>query len=214
MTDTDFKIDASCGVAMPVFPGIDTYPASLDPAFGSVEARQRWETANDKGAAAQRALLKAGTDWTNTHAVGDYVDRETWTLNRDLACRDLAATVTACTAGSVAALRAYRDAQRAGFATKGARARLRALWLEADTRAVEAWAIVDEAIVERETLQRWVVQPERSAQKGRGHWLHSSVHGISKSPTATYQRAAMAEVVHIAPRVPVAQAVAVDKATS
>lgn len=57
-------------------------------------------------------------------------------------------------------------------------------------------------------MTKYVVQPERSPRIGHGHWLHSHALGIAKSPGADYQRNAMREVVMVAPRVPVAQAIA------
>jgi hypothetical protein len=211
MTDNDFydfKINSGGGVAEPVFADIDLYPAALDTPLGATEQRRAWLECNVLGTAAQKALVEASSDWMNAHPECDYVDREAWIFARNTAVRDLDSTVNACTRASVAALKAYRDKQRAGYSSKGARTAFRAAWLDADTRAVAAFAALDAALEERESLMRYVVNPEQSARIGYGHWAHSTALVLPKGIGAVNQRNEMRVIVNAAPRVPVAQAIA------
>lgn len=210
MTDNDFydfKINSGGGVAEPVFAAIDLYPAALDTPLGATEQRRAWLECNVLGTAAQKALVEASSDWTSTHPERDYVDREAWLFALSTAVRDLDAAVKACTRASVAALIAYRNKQRAGYSSKSAREAFRAAYLDADTRAVEAFAALDAALEERESLMRYVVNPEQSARVGYGHWLHSTALVLPKSIGAVNQRNEMRVIVNAAPRVPVRQAI-------
>lgn len=206
----DFKISDGGGEAHALFGEIDLHSPSMDTALGAEAHRLAWLECNAKGQEAQRAYIAFNGEWATSHSQADYGSRADWESALNLACRPLENVVKACTRDSVAALTAYRNAQRAGFATPGARTAFREAYLAADTAAVDAWAILDAALETRESLGRFVVQPDRSTQVGRGHWRNASALAGAMSPKAEHQRTAMATVVMVAPRNIVRDALAAE----
>jgi hypothetical protein len=198
----ELKVRSISGTATPVF-ATDLKPAALDNALGTTAHREAWLESNVSGRAAQTAYTAAATAWVRENPETNYADRVAWIHARDVSCRDLEAAISASERTAKALLIAYDAAQRSGFAS--ARGSFAEAWLSADAAAIKALGVLDAALTTRESLTRFVCVPERSAEVGRGHWLHSSnLDNGRKNATAKIQRDEMALIVMTAPRLLVA----------